>query len=31
LVGGFGMFLAVPLTAAVCGWLYLRKDGKTKA
>jgi len=30
LVGGFGMFLAVPLTAAVCGWLYIRGSGDNK-
>jgi len=24
LVGSFGMFLTIPLTAAVCGWLYSR-------
>lgn len=24
LVGGFGMFLTIPLTAAICGWLYMR-------
>jgi uncharacterized membrane protein len=22
LVGSFGMFLAIPLTSAICGWLY---------
>ena len=24
LVGSFGMFLTIPLTAAICGWLYRR-------
>jgi len=28
LVGSFGMFLAIPLTAAVCGWLYSNKVAK---
>jgi uncharacterized membrane protein len=26
LVGSFGMLLAIPLTAVVCGWLYSQKD-----
>jgi len=24
LVGSFGMFLTIPLTAVICGWLYMR-------
>ena len=27
MVGSFGMFLAIPLTAAVCGWLYENSSG----
>ena len=26
LVGSFGMFLTIPLTAGICGWLYTRED-----
>lgn len=26
MVGGFGMFATIPLTAAICGWLYLNKQ-----
>jgi len=28
LVGSFGMLLAIPLTAGVCGWLYSRTSAK---
>jgi len=26
LVGSFGMFLTIPLTAGICGWLYTSYD-----
>jgi uncharacterized membrane protein len=26
LVGSFGMLLAIPLTAAICGWFFSRKQ-----
>lgn len=26
LVGGFGMFLTMPLTSAICGWLFMKKN-----
>ncbi|MCL2573039.1 MAG: YibE/F family protein [Defluviitaleaceae bacterium] len=30
LVGSFGMFLTIPLTAAICGWLYMRNEHKER-
>ena len=30
LIGSFGIFLAIPITAATCGWLYSRKEGRIR-